>query len=524
MKRRKFIQTTSTSIVVPSIFNQLPVTAFSDQSMLQSLMLPVADNDHVMVLIYLGGGNDGLNTVVPLDQMSALAAARPNIRLLDSEILKLNGNTTVGLHPQMKGFQTLFNENKLAIVQSVGYPDPNFSHFRSTDIWTSASDANKVVDTGWLGRYLYHQYPGFPLNYPNQAEPDPLAIQIGSNLPLLFQGQIAQMSMNVSNPDIFGAWPNGIQDPAPSTPLGKELSYIRTISRQSKNYADALVKAFLLGTNKAVYPDQNPLGDALKAIARIIKGGLRTKLYMVGISGFDTHAAQGAKEGQHATLLKYLSDGILAFQQDLAALAIEDRVIGMTFSEFGRRIKDNASGGTDHGAAGPLFLFGKSVQSGIFGNNPQIPSNVSEADNLPMQIDFRTVYQSVLNDWFCVNKQTTQEILFNSFTNLPLIKNNCATDTIDYYQKSVEKLKLKIYPNPVVTTCKIELSSNRGKTLLQLFDPLGRMIKVLYNGILDEGLHHFVFENENYPSGNYYIRVQQGSVQKTEMLMIHSEV
>ncbi|MBK9379526.1 MAG: hypothetical protein IPM86_15445 [Saprospiraceae bacterium] len=253
MKRRKFIQTTSTSIVVPSIFNQLPVTAFSDQSMLQSLMLPVADNDHVMVLIYLGGGNDGLNTVVPLDQMSALATARPNIRLLDSEILKLNGNATVGLHPQMKGFQTLFNENKLAIVQSVGYPDPNFSHFRSTDIWTSASDANKVVDTGWLGRYLYHQYPGFPLNYPNQAEPDPLAIQIGSNLPLLFQGQIAQMSMNVSNPDIFGAWPNGIQDPAPSTPLGKELSYIRTISRQSKNYADALVKAFLLGTNKVVY-------------------------------------------------------------------------------------------------------------------------------------------------------------------------------------------------------------------------------------------------------------------------------
>ena len=148
MKRRKFIQTTSTSIVVPSIFNQLPVTAFSDQSMLQSLMLPVADNDHVMVLIYLGGGNDGLNTVVPLDQMSALATARPNIRLLDSEILKLNGNATVGLHPQMKGFQTLFNENKLAIVQSVGYPDPNFSHFRSTDIWTSASDANKVVDTG----------------------------------------------------------------------------------------------------------------------------------------------------------------------------------------------------------------------------------------------------------------------------------------------------------------------------------------------------------------------------------------
>ena len=188
--------------------------------------------------------------------------------------------------------------------------------------------------------------------------------------------------MNVSNTDIFGAWPQGINDPAPNNPFGKELSYIRTISRQSKSYADKLIAAFLKGNNLANYPTDNYLADTLKVIARVIKGGLKTRMYLVSLGGFDTHANQvvdgNKSQGTHATLLKNLSEAVLAFQRDLEMMSLDQRVLGMTFSEFGRRIKSNDSLGTDHGAAAPMFLFGSKVQSGVIGNSPQIPATLTE--------------------------------------------------------------------------------------------------------------------------------------------------
>ena len=294
MKRRNFIQTAATGVVVPTLLQGIPMNAYSNNSILDALVNPTVDTDHVCVMIYLGGGNDGLNTLIPLDKYARLSAAdaRTKIMIPQNEILSLSGVPNTGLHPAMSGFKILFEEKKLNAIQSVGYPTPNFSHFRATDIWTSASDSNQVIDTGWVGRYLNQEYPGFPANYPNAQNPDPLAIQVGANLPLLFQGQNAQMSMNVSNTDIFGAWPQGINDPAPNNPFGKELSYIRTISRQSKSYADKLIAAFLKGNNLANYPTGNYLADTLKVIARVIKGGLKTRMYLVSLGGFDTHANQ----------------------------------------------------------------------------------------------------------------------------------------------------------------------------------------------------------------------------------------
>ncbi|MBK9992561.1 MAG: DUF1501 domain-containing protein [Saprospiraceae bacterium] len=529
MKRRNFIQTAATGVVVPTLLQGIPMNAYSNNSILDALVNPTVDTDHVCVMIYLGGGNDGLNTLIPLDKYARLSAAdaRTKIMIPQNEILSLSGVPNTGLHPAMSGFKILFEEKKLNAIQSVGYPTPNFSHFRATDIWTSASDSNQVIDTGWVGRYLNQEYPGFPANYPNAQNPDPLAIQVGANLPLLFQGQNAQMSMNVSNTDIFGAWPQGINDPAPNNPFGKELSYIRTISRQSKSYADKLIAAFLKGNNLANYPTGNYLADTLKVIARVIKGGLKTRMYLVSLGGFDTHANQvvdgNKSQGTHATLLRNLSEAVLAFQRDLEMMSLDQRVLGMTFSEFGRRIKSNDSLGTDHGAAAPMFLFGSKVQSGVIGNSPQIPATLTENDNLPMQYDFRSVYASVLKDWFCISQQSTDQVLLRNFQNLPLIKNECSTVDIDDFNQKQNALQMSVYPNPVVHFAKINFQSSNAKTSICLFDSLGRLVKTIYEGRLSEGAKSISLENENYKSGNYYIRVQHGDVQQTELVQMITE-
>jgi uncharacterized protein (DUF1501 family) len=530
MKRRKFIQSATAGLVVPTVVGGFSAKAYAESPLLSALLQPGTDTDHVLVVIYLNGGNDGLNTLVPLDQYDHYVRARPTVHLPLAGLLPLNGFGSLAFHPRLGGFQQLFNEGKLTIVQSVGYDKPDFSHFRSTDIWASASDSDEVLGTGWLGRYLDSEYPGFPAGYPNPQNPDPLALQIGSNLPLLFQGPAAQMAMNLSNPDIFGAWPSGIDDPAPNTPYGKELQFIRTINRQSSTYADAVLSAFFKGNNLATYPAGNYLADVMKVIARLIKGGLKTRLYLVSAGGFDTHSDQILDQkdkgmGKHGDLLKMLGDASFAFQRDLEAMKLDDRVMGMTFSEFGRRIRDNASGGngaggTDHGAAAPMFLFGKRAASGVIGSNPVIPANVSVNDNLMMQYDFRSVYTSVLQQWLCVRQPALQSILLRDYQLLPLVKDGgCLTNVRELDSGNIG-IDLRILTNPMVDRTDVDMVSNGGRALLQLFGPMGSVVKTLYRGSLSAGTHRVSVESEAYPPGNYYLRFQQQSDQVTRHLII----
>ncbi|MEP7196254.1 MAG: DUF1501 domain-containing protein [Saprospiraceae bacterium] len=524
MKRRQFLKTTTaSSLVVPALVNGIPIHSHQPDEWVSELLNPMADTDHVLVVFYLGGGNDGLNTVIPIDNYAAYKNARANIAVDENQVLKLNGNSKTGLHPSMKGIQNLYNQGKVNIIQSVSYPNPDFSHFRATDIWTSASDSNRYLSTGWAGRYLAEEFPGFPIGYPNTNNPDPLALQIGANLPLMFLGPNAPMSMNVSNPDIFKEWPTGLNDAATKDSRGKELDYIRNIARQSKTYADAIIKAYTAGSNAANYPLANYLGDVLQAVARLIKGGLKTRMYLVQLYGFDTHSTQVTDNigaGAHGDLLKLLSDAILAFQTDLEALKINERVLSMTFSEFGRRIKSNDSVGTDHGVAAPMFVIGSNVQTGIIGKNPDIPVMLSSQDNVAMQYDFRSVYSSILKDWFCVSDSTTQKILFNNFQTLPIVKRNCSTVNIDEYDHAQNSISITNYPNPMTDSCNIKVKVMQGFTQIHLIDPLGRFVKKIFVGKLEEGEHYFKLENENYPPGNYYIYLQQVNGQKTEMLTI----
>jgi hypothetical protein len=261
----------------------------------------------------------------------------------------------------MASMQQLFNDGKLGVVQSVSYPKPNFSHFRATDIWMTGSDSDKVVSSGWAGRFLHDVFPQFPDNFPNEAMPDPLAIQVGSVVSTALQGPLFTMGMAISNPAGFYKLVEGKVNVNANARWGEQLDYIELMSQKTDQYATVIKNAAQkVPAQSPAYPaaGKNPLADQLKIVARLIAGGLKTKVYMVSTGSFDTHAKQTETDtttGTHAKLLQRVSEAVGAFMSDLQFLQIENRVMGMTFSEFGRRIKSNASGGTDHGAAAPVL-------------------------------------------------------------------------------------------------------------------------------------------------------------------------
>ncbi|QQS28186.1 MAG: DUF1501 domain-containing protein [Sphingobacteriales bacterium] len=432
MQRRKFLQTLAPAIVLPSLLQGLTIRAYSATPFIQELSALQTDTDRVLVLIQLNGGNDGLNTVIPLDQYENLQAARGNVLATEDSVLPLSGTTATGLHPAMEGMRQLYEEGKLSIIQGVGYPNFSFSHFRATDIYATGSSGIENLETGWIGRYLEHEFNGFPAGFPNPEMPDPPAIQLGLGIPLLFQAAATNMAMTISGPNVFNNWVNGGGSGLPSTPAGIELAYLRTIAQQTQSYASQIIAASEAVTSQNPnYPEAgvNELSDQLKLVARLIAGGLKTRIYLVSIGGFDTHSNQigggSSNTGTHATLLGKVSDAIKAFTDDLTFLNIEDRVLGMTFTEFGRRVKANASAGTDHGTCYPMFVFGTNLQPGMVGVNPVIPASVGVNFNLPTQHDYRAVYGTLLKDWFCLPQTIANDIMLHNFTALPIVNAPC---------------------------------------------------------------------------------------------------
>jgi uncharacterized protein (DUF1501 family) len=527
MQRRNFIKKAALGAVMPSLFGGYGVHAIGLSPWMEAMTNSTTDTDHVLVIIQLSGGNDGLNMVIPLDQYTNLATARGNILINENQVLRLNGVTATGLHPSMPGLRDLYNGGRLKIIQSVSYPTPNFSHFRATDIWMTASNTNQVLNTGWMGRYLGTEYPNYPTGYPNQTMPDPLAIQIGSAQSITFQGATTSMGMTISDPATFYNIVNNTNDPLPSGYMGKELAFLRTVARQTQQYGQVIQTAYQAGANMATYPaTRNSLADQLKIVARLIKGGLKTRVYMVQTGGYDTHSAQVDPNnhaiGYHAGLLQILSEAISAFQSDLDLMRLDQRVLGMTFSEFGRRIKSNASSGTDHGAAEPMFVFGTRLHGGILGNNPTINATVGVNDNLPMQYDFRSVYASILKDWFCVNATDLNTIMLQNFQQLRIVNSpTCVTPTHEENVAAGVSL-ISNYPNPFNSTTTIEFQTTGGHTMVQVFDTEGRLMATPVDGDYAEGKYKVYFNADRLSSGVYYCRLQNGAVQQVKaMLKVH---
>ncbi len=512
MKRRKFFRN-SLALLAPTIIQGNPIYLLNDNHPLfNTNLLANVTNDNVLVIVQLSGGNDGLNTVIPISEYSNYYNARKNIAVPENAILKLNGYEGTGLNPAMSSLQSLFNDGKINVVQSVGYAKTNFSHFRATDIWMSGSDSDQYLNTGWAGRFLDQKYPNYPDQYPSDANPDPLAIQIGSISTLTCQGPVVNMGLSISDPSSFYNLLDGSADPLPNTNAGYELSFIRTIAKQTNKYAARIKTASDSVTQQATYPTGNSLANQLKIVARLIKGGLQTKIYLVSYGGFDTHANQvtstDTTKGTHANLLGNVSNAIKAFQDDLAGLGVEDRVLGMTFSEFGRRIKSNASGGTDHGAAAPLFLFGKKVNGGVTGINPLIPSSVTSSDNINYQYDFRSVYNSILQNWFCVSESNQFEILLKKYPIIPVINSSVCgvANTTDELDKNTH---IKNYPNPFSGITHIEYKTNGGHTRLELLNMVGNPIQVLLDFTPNTaGIFSINFNGSALMPGIYYLSLQ----------------
>lgn len=523
MKRRDFLtKGATTAAALPVVLNGMNLQAYGEGSMLDEWYTSLVSNDHILVLVQLAGGNDGLNTVIPLDQYANYYNARTNVAIKQNKVLALTGNATAGFNPGMTGLRDMYNNGHICVVQSVGYPSPNFSHFRATDIWLTACDSNEVINNGWVGRYLNGEYPGFPTAYPNANMKDPLGIQFGSGTSMALLGPAVQMGYTISNPNNVFA-DNAAGDPIPpSTPAGDKLTYLRQISTQANKYSLAIQSAFTAGLqNFVTYPTSNSLADQLKVIARLINGGLQTKIYITTIGGFDTHATQtngGDNDtGIHATLLGRVSSAIKAFHDDLKLMGKDRQVVGMTFSEFGRRIKSNGSIGTDHGAAAPMFLFGTQVSGGFIGTNPIIPANATVGDNIPYQYDFRSVYWSVMKRWLCQDNPSLLKTMLRNFQELNLTSDAECTPPPPI--APLQELSLiKAYPNPVFTETVVEFTVlTPGHVLMQLVSPQGRVLRNIYESQHEPaGKVTRRVNMSGLKLGTYYVRFQ--TLENTQML------
>lgn len=517
MKRRQFIKAAGTAVSVPLLLNGMRVSAMP-RSFLSRIVNP--ESDRVLVLIQLNGGNDGLNMVVPMDQYDNLANVRGNILLPESSILSIED--TVGLHPVMTGIRGLYDDGKMGIVQSVGYPNQNRSHFRSSDIWTSGSPAEEVWTTGWLGRYFEGLYPAYPDGYPNGEYPDPFAITMGSIVSETCQGTATNFSLTLNDPFSLAPLTEGSPSDLPDTPYGEELAFLRLSISQANAYGDVITDAAQNGSNMATYPEDNRLAAQLKNVALLMAGGLQTRVYVVSLGGFDTHANQVQQGdvtlGDHAELLQQLSDAMAVFQSDLQMLGLDQRVVSMTFSEFGRRIRSNDSFGTDHGTAAPLMLFGSCVNPAILGDNPEISTDVSGDEGVPMQHDFRDVYGSLLMDWFEVSEDDVRSLLYNDFQYLPLLLNCTATSTRPE-PKSEEAILMGAYPNPCSNWTTISFTSADEWAKLSLFDSIGNELRVVTNQRLSAGEHKIQVDLHGLPPGTYFFRLQLQGRQKTKRIV-----
>lgn len=500
--RRNFLQSLGIAGGSSILLGNMPITALMNSPLAYALMQ--GESDRILVLIRLKGGNDGLNTIIPIGDYGTYQALRPTIRVPQNEILNLND--AFGIPKTMEKANALWQDGAMKIVHSVGYPDQNLSHFRSSDIWASASDAQVVDDSGWLGRYLQQLYPDFLMNPPAL----PPAIQIGS------VGNLAFTDTNNVNISVSVNDPNELYEIAqlgqlyslnnlPDCLYGEQLGYMRAVANSTFVYAEVIKNAYDATTNQVQYPTGG-LGRQLALVARLIKGNLGTKFYMVTLDGFDTHARQSEI---HPGLLRELADSISAFYLDLAFVQKDKDVLSMTISEFGRRPEQNASNGCDHGAAAPLLLFGEGLNgNGFVGTAPDL-QNLDNNGNLKFGTDFRQIYATILENWLCINANTVNTVLGKNFTRLNLgltcmgttSLSGIAAPSIQHEARYISSQQIDIQYNlPQSTQVRVDI-----------FNVLGQAVATLVNEYQMSGQHKVTFTPKGLlASGQYFYRIQAG--------------
>ena len=385
-------------------------------------------DDEILVVLQMAGGNDGLNTVVPYTD-DAYQKARPTLAKSKKDLIALQDG--LGLNQNLKGLAGLYDEGELAIVQGVGYPNPNRSHFISTSIWETA-DPNNRSNTGWLGRYFDNQCEGHdPMIGVSLRKTQPQSFGAEQNsgislsAPELYRwihggDQLAaaeEVFAGLNAPDAMGiddATGDSVREVGSSGGIVGEdnASYLERVALSAQVSSDEVIKMTRKHKSQANYPGSQ-LGQSLSLVGRMIAGGMPTRVYYVNHGGFDTHRQQ---EGRHDQLLTQMDDALKSFFADLKAQGNYQRVTVMTFSEFGRRVAQNASGGTDHGQGSCLFVAGGGVKGGLYGEYPSL-TDLNRGD-LKFTTDFRKVYATLLDEWL---KTDSQKVLVKKFKGLDFL-------------------------------------------------------------------------------------------------------
>ena len=548
MKRREFVKLSSTA----SALGLLPFEVSAALKLANST-INCDVSSRKLVLIELRGGNDGLNTLIPYDNYGYYSSVlRPDIFIPDNNFsnqavdISLSSNQQLMFHPALldgqynSGFKGLYQSGMLRILQSVGYPSANKSHFASIDLWSTGNDGNSWnngKDSGWMGRFMEEAYSNLlPSNFP-------LGIQLGSsNTWLGFHAEHQHgLAMNIEGQDSenFYTVLNGLSGQAPSnipnnSHYGAELQYIVDTDANANIYSQSIQNAFNApGSNNLVaYPDTD-LANQLKTVARLIRGGIETKVYMVTIGGFDTHNAQnqgsGDINGRHTELLNEVSTAVDAFVEDVNSDSIGDDIIGITFSEFGRKAKQNGNLGTDHGEIAPMFVFGKPVQGGVSGVNVDL-SEATSNNNWQIktvQFDYRQVFATLMQDFLGAENAIVDNAFFDQTNNesfstkkiQDIIKPSHYVDSTCYaLSNNTPKNETfwAAYPNPVYDKLFVNPIVDNLEVNYAIHNNNGILIK---SGKLDMQLGYAAIDMVSLPHGLYVVTLQANGMQETKKII-----
>ncbi|WP_435624373.1 DUF1501 domain-containing protein [Flagellimonas sp.] len=504
-----------------------------------------AETDNILVLIRLSGGNDGLSTVIPVQQYDTYANARPNIYIPESKVLKLTDD--FGIPTYMNSLESLWGEGKFKAVHGVGYQNQSLSHFTGSDIYANTdltTTGFTGLNTGWMGRHFEQCYPDYLINPPEA----PAAIQIGSIANLVFQGEETNYAFVTNNIDQLeeiaetGLFYDIANAPFGDCMYGDQLRFLRGVANTTYEYAGKINEAYERGQNQVEYQD-NGFARQLALLARLIKGNLGTKVYMISMGGFDTHGNQPLA---HERLMSNLSIAVNNFYEDLGFTQQDEQVLSMTFSEFGRRIFENGSLGTDHGKAAPTLFFGSGLNGSAFvGDHPSLDSPNSRG-NLDYTMDFRDLYATVLAEWLCVPIPLVEQHLLDHPYNPVNLGFNCSG--VDFPDIAMDNdpptlpdtppsdpdgmdpdatiesaiVHRPYYPNSRAPHIYLEMPF-AAHVDIELFNILGQKVGTVFNEMMLEGSAEINIRErmrDSLSTGKYIYRISVGSERMSKSVMI----
>ncbi len=548
MKRRNFLKIFPAAGVTPFVVNGFPMTPFSNRQMANILSNCEEVAERILVLIQLKGGNDGVNTIIPINQYDRYAELRPTIRIPDKGLEKyitldssLSSDKQCGLHPVMTGLKGIYDKGWMSVVQGVGYENLNQSHFKGTDLWLSGGDGTKEkfsIRSGWMGRALNAMYPEVK-GEPTAKMKYPLGIQVGDPNPSLgFHTETEhQNSINLTGQDPAGFY-SLVQTiggaplaNVPQSEYGDELRYIMGVEKAVDRYSEFITQAFNAGSNSiSTYPDTT-LANQLKTVARLIKGGCKTKIYLCNMGGFDTHGSQIPPEGTitkggHAELLRRLSDAVSTFFNDLEGLGLGDLVAACTFSEFGRCARENGSSGTDHGTLAPMLLFGKGIKAGVEGINVDLKNLSGDNQLMGQQFDYRQVFTTILQDWLGASNYVLEQTMFEGYNKMPLVdaayvaSPDCYIGTVDVWEGPSVERNLALFPNPASTRVEVAFQTDAAFEAMLSLHSLGGTLVSARTVQTFPGNNLWFFDVSALPTGTYFVRLESRWSGKAEVMKL----